>query len=138
VTGALAAFLAVGILPWVTTADSDSRTWYGFFDVMSYSDPNTMELAGWVIGIVVCVAIATVVLVLVASLTRVMATGSRIAAVIGAVLVSVLGIAAAHAFTDGDEALHTSAGPWVLALGSVLMSIVLLKPSIGSPKGETR
>src|SRR4051812_44658633 len=29
VTGALLAFLAIGILPWVTTAGSDSRTWYG-------------------------------------------------------------------------------------------------------------
>ena len=131
VTGALLAFLAVGILPWVTTADSDSRTWYGFFDVMSFANPNEMDLGGWVIGIVVCAAIATVVLVLVATHTRAMAAGSRIAAVVGAVLVSVLGIAAAHEFTNGDEALRTSAGPWLLALGSLLMGVVLLKPSIG-------
>jgi hypothetical protein len=138
VTGALLAFLAVGILPWVITADSDSRTWYGFFDVMSFTNPSEMDLGGWVIGIVVCAAIATVVLVLVATHTRAVAAGSRIAAVVGAVLVSVLGIAAAHEFTNGDEALRTSAGPWLLAIGSLLMGVVLLKPSIGGGRTSSK
>ncbi len=137
VAGALAAFLSVGIVPWVTTAESDSRTWYGFFDVMSYSDPSTMEPAGWVIGFVVCAAVATILLVFAASQAQLVAAGTRIAAVVGVLLVAVLGVAAAHAFTDGDEALHTSVGPWLLALGAVLVSVALLKPSLGSGPRRT-
>ena len=91
-----------------------------------------MEPAGWVIGLVVCAAVAAILLVFAAS--QITARGSpgpgspRLSA---SVLVAALGVAAAHAFTDGDEALHTSVGPWLLALGAVLVSLALLKPSIG-------
>ena len=40
VVGALAMFLAVCMVPWVTTADSDSRTWYSFFQVVTLSGPR--------------------------------------------------------------------------------------------------
>ena len=53
-------------------------------------------------------------------------------------LIAALGFAVAHASTDGDEALHTSAGPWLFALGAVLVSLVLLKPSIGRGRAASR
>ena len=132
-TGSLAMFVALGIAPWVTTADSDSRTWASYFDVMTYPERDrTVEVAGWVIGLLVCAAVAAIVLVLIASQLTAVASGTRISAVVGAVLIAALGFAVAHAYTSGDEALHTSAGPWVFTLGAVLISIVLLRPGIGS------
>jgi hypothetical protein len=126
----MAAFLALTIVPWVT-ADSDTRTWFGFSVVMSYPDRSSLDLSGWVIGLVFCAAIAAILLVLVASQSRVVAAGPRIAAVIGAALATVVGFAAAHSFTEGDDALHMSAGPWLFAVGAVLVSAVLLRPSLG-------
>ena len=126
-------FVALGIAPWVTTADSDSRTWASYFDVMTYPERDrTVEVAGWVIGLVVCAAVAAIILVLIASQLTAVASGTRISAVVGAVLIAALGFAVAHAYTSGDEALHTSAGPWLFTLGAVLISIVLLRPGIGS------
>ena len=126
-------FVAMSIAPWVTTAESDSRTWYSFFQVMSYPQRGSaVEGSGWAVGLVASAVTAAIILVLVVTLTRVVAPGSRISAVVGIVLVAALGFAVAHGFTDGDEALHTSAGPWLFALGAVLISIVLLRPQLGS------
>lgn len=138
VVGALAMFLAVCIVPWVTTADSDSRTWYSFFQVVTYPDRGAVDVAGWVTGLVVCAAIAAVILVLLATQIRAVASGTRVSAVVASVLIAALGFAVAHSFTDGDEALHTSAGPWLFALGAVLVSLVLLKPSIGRGRAPSR
>ena len=50
--GAVAALLSLSIVPWVT-ADSDTRSWYGFSAVMSYPNPgSSVDVAGWVIGVV--------------------------------------------------------------------------------------
>ena len=106
VVGALAMFLAVGIVPWVTTADSDSRTWYSFFQVVTYPDRGAVDVAGWVTGLVVCAAIAAVILVLFATQIRAVASGTRVSAVVASVLIAALGFAVAHSFTDGDDALH--------------------------------
>jgi hypothetical protein len=136
--GALATFFALVIVPWVF-ADSDSRMWLGFSVVMSYPDRDVVDIGGWVTGLVFTAAFAAVLLVLVATQFRVVADAARITAVVGAVLAVVLGFAAAHSFTDGDDALHMSAGPWLLAIGVVLMSLVLLKPTIGggrAPRSE--
>ena len=45
------------------TADSDSRTWYGFADVMTYPDRTVVNVAGWVVGLVLCAAVAGILLV---------------------------------------------------------------------------
>lgn len=138
VGGALAMFLALCIVPWVTTADSDSRTWYSFFQIMTYPEHGAAEVSGWVIGLVVCAVVAAIILVLLASQLTTVASGTRISAVVGSVLIAALGFAVAHGFTNGDEALHTSAGPWLFAVGAVLVSLVLLRPGIGAgrPSGS--
>ena len=124
-------FLSLVIVPWVT-ANSDTRGWYTFSIIVTYPDRDDVDVAGWVTGVVVCAVIAAVLLVLVASQARVLASAARITAVVGAVLITALGFAVAHAFTAGDEDLHMSAGPWLFALGTVLVSVALLKPSIGA------
>ena len=96
VGGALAMFLALCIVPWVTTADSDSRTWYSFFQVMTYPDRGAAEVSGWVTGLVVCAVVAAIILVLFASQLRTVASGTRISAVVGSVLIAALGFAVAH------------------------------------------
>jgi hypothetical protein len=131
--GALAAFLALGIVPWVT-ANSDTRTWYGFSVVVSYPDRSSVNLAGWMIGLVFCAGIAAILLVLLATQTRVVGAWPRGAAVVGATLATAVGFAVAVAFTEGDDDLHLSAGPWLLFLGLGLVSVVILKPSIGGAK----
>ncbi|HEX5088934.1 MAG TPA: toll/interleukin-1 receptor domain-containing protein [Nocardioides sp.] len=133
--GALAAFLSVSIVPWVSL-NSDSRTWYGFYIVMTFPESMTVDVAGWVTGFVFCAALAAILLVLVASLSRALSLGPRIAAVVGALLVTVLGFAATLSFTDNDEDLHMSVGPWLLVVGAVLMGVVLLKPSIGGGRAS--
>jgi hypothetical protein len=60
------------------------------------------------------------------------AAGPRIAAVIGAWLATLVGFAVAVTFTEDDDALHLSAGPWLLALGAMLVTVVLLNPSVGA------
>ena len=86
VAGAMASFLALCIVPWVT-ADSDTRGWYGFPVVMSYSTPGSpVDVAGWVVGLVFSAAIAAIFLVLVALQSRMVSAGPRITAVISAVL----------------------------------------------------
>ena len=69
-------FLAVWIVPWVTTADSDSRTWYSFFQVVTYPDRGAVDVAGWATGLVVCAAIAAVILVLFVTQIRAVASGT--------------------------------------------------------------
>ena len=92
--GGVAAFLAFSLVPWVVTLNSDSRTWYGFSVVVSYPDrSDTVDLAGWVIGLVFCAAIAAVVLVVAATQFRVVSSGLRIAAGVGAGLATILGFA---------------------------------------------
>ena len=90
------------------------------------------------IGLVVCAVVAAIILVLLASQLTTVASGTRISAVVGSVLIAALGFAVAHGFTNGDEALHTSAGPWLFAVGAVLVSLVLLRPGIGAgrPSGS--
>jgi hypothetical protein len=131
IAGAAATFLALCMVPWVT-ADSDTRNWYGFSVVLSYPDRTETNVADWLIGVVLCVAVASILFVLAATLTREVGAGLRIAAVVGIALITALGFPVAQAFTDGDDALHLSAGPWLLAIGAVLVIVVLLKPSIGA------
>jgi len=137
--GALAMFLSLGIVPWATE-ESDGRVWVGFSAVMSFPDPGhpSVDLGGWLTGLVFCAAVAAILSVLVASLTGVVSAGPRIAAVVGATLVTVLGFAAAASFADPDAGWHLAVGPWLLAVGAVLTGVVLLKPAIGggSPPGN--
>ena len=65
---------------------------------------------------------ATIIVVLLATQTREVSTAPRICAVVGLALITALGFAAAHSFTSQDEDLHISAGPWLFALGAVLMA----------------
>ena len=134
--GAVVAFLALCIVPWVR-ADSDTRSWFGFYDVVTYPDRDDVVIASWVVGLAFCVAMAAVLLVLAVTQSTAVASGVRIAAVVGAVLATAVGFSAAFSFTEGDDALHVTIGPWLLALGAVLICIVLLKPAIGSGPRRT-
>ena len=93
-------FLALCIVPWVTTADSDSRTWYSFFQIMTYPEHGAAEVSGWVIGLVVCAVVAAIVLVLLASQLTTVASGTRISAVVGSVLIAALGCNLAWGLVD--------------------------------------
>ena len=134
--GAVSVLLALSIVPWVH-ATSDTRSWYGYSDVMSYPHPGgTFDTVGWVVGVVVAAAVAAIVVVLLATLTREVSSAPRICAVVGLALLTALGFAAAHSFTSEDEDLHTSAGPWLFTLGAAVMAVVLLRPGIGGASPE--
>ena len=130
VAGALTAFLSLCIAPWVTK-DSDTRTWYGFYVIMTYPDLSAVNVPGWVVGVVFCVAIAAVLLVLVATRSRVVRAGLRISAVVGAGLPRRSGLPPRSPSQTGTTPCtwRSDPGSW---LGVVLVSVVVLKPSIGS------